>query len=101
MLKDTHFPEYEQPSEHNDAKYSAENNIHVRIPKHVYIRGSDRSWHNKILKFINRILRILIVSIWFYFVPFIALIANFIVPQYLIDKAKNEADASNAAGSGG
>ena len=100
MLKDTHFPEYEQPNPHNEAVYSAENNLHKCVPKHMFIRGCDRSWHNKVLKFINTIMRMLIVSIWFYFVPFIALIANFIVPQYLIDKAKNEADAS-AAGSGG
>ena len=63
-------------------------NINDRIPKHIYIDfWKDRAWYNKICYLIYKLFRIVIVSVWYYFIPFVAMVASFIVPAIL--KAKN------------
>jgi len=79
IRKSIDFPEY-------DAKNS-DHSIITHIPKHIYISLSDRRLDNVVVMVIYRILRSFIVAIWFYFVPFIALLASFIVPV-LVKRSK-------------
>ena len=41
-------------------------------------------WYNKIAYLIYKLYRFFIVSVWYYFVPFLAIVANFIIPTLLI-----------------
>ena len=71
---ETMFPEY--------VRGTAGHRLLTHIPKHIYIRfWEDRSWPNKISYIIYKLIRLIIVSIWFYFIPFIAMIASFIAPK--------------------
>ena len=67
------FPEYDR----DNKKHS----LATHIPKHIYIRfWQDRLWYNKIAIVVYKIMRIIIVSLWFYFIPFVAMIASFVIP---------------------
>jgi len=66
----------EDPSEAN-------HNYHDYVPKHIYVNFWRRRCDNKFLYMIYCLFRVLIVSVWYYFVPFVALIANFVVPALL------------------
>lgn len=69
--------------------------MHDYMPVHIYIKFRNRRWDNMILTLIYGILRVLIVSVWYYFVPFVALMASFVVPALVIQA--QEAEASNDA----
>ena len=47
---------------------------------YIYISFWDRSFLNKILWCIYKVYRILYVSIWFYFLPFVVIIGSYAVP---------------------
>ena len=67
------FPEYDR----DNKKHS----LATHIPKHIYIRfWTDRLWYNKIGLIMYRLCRLIIVSVWFYFIPFVAMIASFVIP---------------------
>jgi len=42
----------------------------------------DRTYFHMLLRVIYKILRVLQISVWFYFVPFLALLGSYIVPYY-------------------
>ena len=66
--------------ESNVEKENEKDIIH-NIPKHIYIHWwKDRRLDNFFLSVIYRFIRMFVVSIWFYFVPFIAVIASFLIP---------------------
>ena len=44
---------------------------------------SERTWGNKILYLIYKLFRIMLVSFWFYFVPFVAMFASYAIPAYM------------------
>lgn len=72
-------------------------NYHDFLPKHVYVDFWRRKWHNKLLYLIYTLFRLIIVSVWYYFVPFVALLANFVVPALLINASEApEADPDAA-----
>merc|ERR1719464_736834 len=58
-------------------------NYHDFVPKHIYVKFWRRRCDNKLFYIIYILFRVLIVSVWYYFVPFLALIANFAVPALL------------------
>ena len=54
----------------------------IGIPTHIYISfWYDRKWFNKILYSYYKLLRWGFVSFWYYFFPFVALMASYIVPR--------------------
>lgn len=54
----------------------------ISIPTHIYINfWDDRTFFNKILYCYYKMLRWLFVAFWYYFFPFIALMASYIVPK--------------------
>lgn len=56
----------------------------VVLPTHIYINfWYDRSFFNKILFVYYKSSRILFVSVWYYFLPFIALMSSYIVPRLM------------------
>ena len=52
-------------------------------PKSYYISFLDRSFLNKILWFIYKAYRSFYVSVWFYFLPFVCIIASYTLPLML------------------
>ena len=73
------FPEYVRGTEGHSHT--------THIPKHIYIRfWQDRTWYNKIAYVTYKLLRLIIVSIWFYFIPFVAMIASFVTPKLVAHK---------------
>lgn len=46
-------------------------------PEKIHIDFWDRHWENKIFYLIYRVIRIVHVSIWFYFFPLLALVVNY------------------------
>ena len=73
-------------------------NINERLPKHIFIDfWKDRNWYNKICFIIYKIFRVVIVSVWYYFIPFVAMVASFIVPAILRGKGNGETDAGTTA----
>lgn len=55
---------------------------HVKLPPHIKVLFSERSCLNKVLFSIYRCFRFLFVSVWFYFIPFVAMFASYIIPWY-------------------
>ena len=53
------------------------------LPTHVKVGYSERTWGNKILYLIYKLFRIMLVSFWFYFVPFVAMFASYAIPAYM------------------
>ena len=53
------------------------------LPTHVKVEYSERTWGNKILYLIYKVFRLLLVSFWFYFVPFVAMFASYVIPAYM------------------
>ena len=56
------------------------------LPTHVYVSFYDRTFGNKILYIFYKFFRILLVSFWFYFVPFVAMFASYVIPHYFRHK---------------
>ena len=55
----------------------------VKLPTHIKVDFKERTWGNKILYLIYKLFRILLVSFWFYFVPFVAMFASYVIPAYM------------------
>jgi len=55
------------------------NEYPLNRPPKICIRFRDRNWENKLFFMFYRMIRVLHVSIWFYFFPMIALIANYLI----------------------
>ena len=55
---------------------------HERIPTHIRVQFSDRTLGNKLLYLLYKVFRILYTSVWFYFLPFVAMICSYAVPYY-------------------
>ena len=78
LVPDEAEDEAEARSEAEEAKESEL----IGIPTHIYISfWSDRNWFNKILYSYYKLLRWGFVSFWYYFFPFVALMASYIVPR--------------------
>ena len=60
------------------------------LPTHVYISFYDRTFGNKILYVFYKIMRVLLVSFWFYFVPFVAMFASYVIPYYFSHRQKEQ-----------
>ena len=57
------------------------------MPKHIYITfWGDRNWYNKLFFLIYKAFRLFIVSVWYYFIPFIAMISSFLIPAVVLMK---------------
>ena len=55
---------------------------HVVLPPHIKVLFSERTCLNKVLFGIYRLFRFIFVSVWFYFIPFVAMFASYILPWY-------------------
>lgn len=64
----------------NDVCYNRENSDEK---VYIYIPFFERSPCNMLLRCLYLVYRTIYVSIWFYFLPFIALIGSYAVPYYL------------------
>ena len=64
-----------------DSDDEEETKQRIIVPSHVRIAFWDREWFNMILYLFYKMLRILYVSVWYYFFPFIALMSSYIVPK--------------------
>ena len=53
------------------------------LPTHVRVEYKTRTIGNQILFLIYKMLRIIMVSVWFYFVPFVAMFASYVIPAYM------------------
>ena len=62
-----------KPGEHQDMNKT-------QVPQYIRINFSDRKWYDKLLYLVYRLLRTLYVSFWFYFMPFLVIIASYVVP---------------------
>lgn len=66
----------------------------VKRPTTVRIFNSDRSYENLFLYWVYKVLRFIHVVIWFYQLPFIFLLAMYIVPIRISYMKKKEFDDS-------
>ena len=53
-----------------------------KIPTHIIMTCSDRTWGNFLLYLLYKVFRIWYTSVWFYFLPFVAMICSYAVPYY-------------------
>ena len=53
-----------------------------KIPTHIIMTTSDRTWGNFILYLLYKVFRIFYTSVWSYFLPFVAMIRSYAVPYY-------------------
>ena len=53
------------------------------IPEYIKLDFMKRSLANKCRYSLFRLFKVLFVSIWFYYAPFVALLFNFIVPLFI------------------
>ena len=51
-----------------------------QMPHHIYIASRDPG--NKALYWIYRLFRMILISGWFYFLPFVIMFASYIIPAY-------------------
>ena len=49
----------------------------------MMVEFKSRTLGNKILYLIYKMFRIILVSFWFYFVPFLAMFASYVIPAYM------------------
>ena len=54
-----------------------------KLPTHMMVEFKSRTLGNKILYLIYKMFRIILVSFWFYFVPFLAMFASYVIPAYM------------------
>ena len=65
------------------------------IPLYSRVMWQKRTCGNKCLYSIYRIFRMLFVSVWFYYAPFIALLLNFMAPVLFVEKKELSIDGSS------
>jgi len=58
----------------------------------IRVAFSERTTFNKVLRLIYKLIRTIYVSVWFYFLPFIALIGSYVVPYLLQERQKHAAE---------
>lgn len=68
----------------DDETYTGSKELSIHIP------FSERSLCNKLLRLVYLVIRAIYVSVWFYFLPFIALIGSYVVPYVLQELAEHE-----------
>jgi len=90
------FPEEDLDAENprDTAEYEVDgikrqHRYHDYIPKYIYQSFWNRRWDNKLLYGIYWLFRTTVVSFWYYLVPFVALMASFLVP-FLNKRAEAE-----------
>ena len=54
-----------------------------KMPEYIRVNFWERKWDNKILFLFYKLLRILHVSFWYYFAPFIAFVCSYIIPFWI------------------
>lgn len=72
----------------------------IDLPTHIRVFFSQRSFVNKLLYLLYKFFRFNFVAVWFYFVPFFAMILSYLLPWYLRryhPLSEAEMDALNAA----
>jgi hypothetical protein len=57
-------------------------------PTYIYTDFASRTFIHKIERIIYLVFRTFYVSIWFYFLPFLAMIGSYFVPYFMIQAAK-------------
>ena len=77
---DTHFADEAQEEIDYEMEHAEDSCI---LPTHMYIGFYSRKWDNKVLYILYKIFRIFLVSFWFYFVPFVAMFASYVIPFYM------------------
>ena len=69
------------------------------LPTHIRINfWKDRSFFNKILYVLYKLLRIFFVFLWYYFFPFVAMMSSYIVPVIKSGKIQDAPDADVSGG---
>lgn len=53
----------------------------IALPEYIYV--DTRSWTELTMFVVYKTLRVVYVSIWFYFIPFIFLLGQYTLPIYL------------------
>lgn len=66
----------------DETKEEEEKPVIVGLPTHIRADWSSRTCSNKFLYFVYKVFRFFFVTIWFYFVPFFAMICSYIVPWF-------------------
>lgn len=56
----------------------------VKKSEYIYIAFKTRTFLNKLARMMYLALRLMYVSIWFYFLPFLTLLGSYFVPYFLI-----------------
>ena len=64
--------------------------ISMSEPKHIYISFKSRTCTEKVLRLTYKVFRILYVSFWYYFVPFMMIVLSYWVPYSLADVEDKE-----------
>ena len=67
-------------SSEEDTSEEEEEELEGKMPTHIRIEFSERSTGNKILYLGYRVARFFFITIWFYFAPFLAMFASYIIP---------------------
>ena len=55
----------------------------LSLPQYIYAGLGERSILNMAALSVYRIIRVIFVSVWFYFIPFIVLFGSYYVPFYM------------------
>lgn len=58
---------------------------------YIFVNFKSRSFFNKLLAIVYRFYRVVYVSLWYYFLPFAALLGSFFVP-YFFEKYRSHHD---------
>ena len=59
---------------------AGESDDECQMPTHIRIEFSERHAWNKVLYVLYRSFRFFFITVWFYFAPFIAMFASYIIP---------------------
>ena len=54
--------------------------IKIIVPKYIYVNFKDRICSNKVLYLLYKCFRILYITLWFYFLPFVVITLSFVIP---------------------
>jgi hypothetical protein len=57
-------------------------------PIYIYADFASRTFIHKLMRIIYLVFKTFYVSIWFYFLPFLAMIGSYFVPYFMIQAAK-------------
>lgn len=53
----------------------------IRIPEYIHVH--ERNWNERVMFVVYKFLRVVYVSVWFYFIPFVFLWGQYTLPIYL------------------